>query len=80
VISGFHCKVAANWSPLGFYATNSSGENYCNFLRNNPEERSSHLLISRYYVCTLLVPKMFSLTAKLHNALTQFDFPTALGK
>lgn len=72
-------KVAANWAPLGFYATNRSGGNYCNSLPNNSEERSSLLLISRYYVCTLLVPKMFSLTAKLHNS-TQFDFPTALGK
>jgi len=53
VISGFRRKVAANWAPLGFY-TSSGGGNYRYSLRNNREERSSHL-ISRYYVCTLLV-------------------------
>jgi hypothetical protein len=27
-ISGFRRKVAANWAPLGFYATSSGGGNY----------------------------------------------------
>jgi hypothetical protein len=80
VISGFRRKVAANCAYLGFYAASRGGGNYRYYLRNNPEERRSHILISRYYVYTLLVPKMFSLTAKLHNSLTRFDFLTALGK
>ena len=46
--SGLRREVAGNCALLGLYAASSGGGNYHYWLRNDPEERSSRLLISRY--------------------------------
>jgi hypothetical protein len=56
VIAGFHHKVNENCAVLGYYAVSSGNSlltfcaemlvrNYHYFLRNNPEECSSHVIV-----------------------------------